>query len=443
MSNKTAREIREAECLKQDIAFRQSLNKVRQTMLDKFVSGELQQELRASPYYNQTEAHRSIRELSPIQTENLKRLCQYIQKKVPVLNEDDFHFLALIQVCKVEWVRELEALEISGKSPESKMISIIKHFNVKYPIPRWLYEIMLPKRVITPVAGRAGRGHHNVYVQMPQVGSIPIFHYFANGGSVKKALKQKLIPSIMTAKMNHFFLTKSQIGMTIPEAVRYAQVMCLGGDRRIWKEICQSRLQNFQTLEEDPEMAMWTPSEDWWITVIDWICRQPMLNPEQIGPLIDFLVQKKTDDFTFQMAGRTAQNLITEMERWHENLSRVKLMTKTHYESSGFKSGFWNRKDQFGMDEVVRVVEILTAQELKAEGKALQHCVVSYAGMIEKGAVSIWSYRINDKRILTLEVYNSNRSVVQVRGKLNRLMTKSERHMVVSWCNLAGLTLSC
>ncbi len=77
----------------------------------------------------------------------------------------------------------------------------------------------------------------------------------------------------------------------------------------------------------------------------------------------------------------------------------------------------------------------------------MSHCVGSYAGSCASGRVSIWSLRLADAsgqetRLLTLEVLNQDRQVVQARQKFNRMPGPKELSVLRRWAEAGGPTPS-
>jgi len=76
----------------------------------------------------------------------------------------------------------------------------------------------------------------------------------------------------------------------------------------------------------------------------------------------------------------------------------------------------------------------------------MQHCVYSYAQYIQKGQTSIWAMTLEDGRgetgrwaMLTIEVRNPSRAVVQARGRFNRAATSEEHGILLAWAGRNGL----
>ena len=68
--------------------------------------------------------------------------------------------------------------------------------------------------------------------------------------------------------------------------------------------------------------------------------------------------------------------------------------------------------------------EVLTNQELAAEGREMRHCVMSYAKRCQRGSVSVWSLQRkvgkgHPVRVMTIAVDNKRKLITQHRGKFN------------------------
>ena len=76
------------------------------------------------------------------------------------------------------------------------------------------------------------------------------------------------------------------------------------------------------------------------------------------------------------------------------------------------------------------------------------HCVYSYAGRVERREVSIWAVTMKDGlgetgrwAMLTVEVQNDTRRIVQARGRFNRAATPREIGVLSRWAKLNELEL--
>ena len=93
------------------------------------------------------------------------------------------------------------------------------------------------------------------------------------------------------------------------------------------------------------------------------------------------------------------------------------------------------------------IVELLSTQEMLDEGRAMRHCVGSYAGYCASGRTSIWSLRKQIEsgrfiRLATIEVNNTQRFIVQVRGRLNKRPANEDLAILGRWQNEGGPRVS-
>ena len=98
------------------------------------------------------------------------------------------------------------------------------------------------------------------------------------------------------------------------------------------------------------------------------------------------------------------------------------------------------------MIEIWRLREVLDSKTLADEGRAMSHCVYSYARHIESGACSIWTLTLEDNtghwRRLTIEVRPSIRQIVQARGRFNRLPEPRDMLALDAWASRNNLQVS-
>jgi hypothetical protein len=80
-----------------------------------------------------------------------------------------------------------------------------------------------------------------------------------------------------------------------------------------------------------------------------------------------------------------------------------------------------------------QVKELCSLSALIVEGRALCHCVASYAGRCVSGSSAIFSLQKNGMRVLTIELNCYSGRVVQVRGKSNKPASAAEAVVVRQW----------
>lgn len=271
------------------------------------------------------------------------------------------------------------------------------------------------------------------------------FLHLGGGGNLRTAPD---LPVQLTKRMAHVFL-QGESHRTPEQALRWAQVKGQGGSQSLAEAILQTRIA--QTFEH----------EDFWASVITFFVRNPMLDPVHVGPIVDFLHNQKfvraerllpggeveLDDPpqpNLSMKSRSIDKLLRQVEEWHEELAN-RPIDETEERPAARRSA-WNRRRPLlewtggviadfelkegsasGQDNLRwSIRELRSNRELAAEGKAMSHCVLSYAKSCRSGGRSIWSLGVrignNPRRqVLTIAVDPFARRVTEVRGRYNAL----------------------
>ena len=364
------------------------------------------------------------------------------------------------------WVREPEDFKPNGRSAEAHVRSLVNHLLCAYRTPAFLISIWLD---------HDQPDHRAQDLDRTPIRSLPwtcrLMVAIAKGESAFEAVKTHC-PIELTRRQVHRLL-QSPVNERLIHAVRRVQIETYTDDPG-W------RVRLYWTVKDIPHF---TPPVDgtgdtFWDTVLRFFARQAFLDPAQIGPLCDYIafVRLEAPD-TWSMRGRTLAALTRGMHEWHGELRKTRgLDPDVIYKPSGHRA--WSRTDEWNGPPwgkhllVTSIVELLSSRDLYAEGLDLRHCVYSYQKSIRRGICSIWSLRSQPcwvrhshypdaldadgqpgqrtrlvpfeeqpSRILTIELNNHSRQVVQIRGKNNRLGTPSELAHVRKWAEQNGLSL--
>ncbi len=205
--------------------------------------------------------------------------------------------------------------------------------------------------------------------------------------------------------------------------------------------------------------------DEFWVTVFRWFVAHPMLDPAHIGPIIDYLHDQRFVNAipnprahlpgqprrlprqpNLSMKGRTPETLLRAVADWHSDLGRERAAPVTSWDPSGIPP----LRLEEGLGEgrrIFAIAELLSSRELIDEGRAMKHCVGTYADSCASGRVSIWTLRLIDAwgqetRLLTLEVSNQTRQIVQARRKLNMTPSRRELSILGRWAHSGGPALS-
>lgn len=358
-------------------------------------------------------------------TPELVTFLRVIDTRATRLLEADY-MAALCHLGQLPHVRPIDTWEPRGKGRETLFRSLAEHLLAKYPTPTFFWNALLT----------------NEFHERERF--MPFVVHVAAGGSVHDGVKKGLLPVPFTRRMCHDFLqTPSDVPFL--RAIRRAEALSCGVDT--------GRFLDAWMASNAGNILHPIADETFWLSVMDWFSKNPMIDPRQVGPLIDFIRYRHQQDAAFNLKGRTGVSLMRAMEEWHAEMAKTKVTPgrSNTFNPSGFRAGEFDKsrydetKTTAIEKHIWRFREILSAKDLAAEGRDMHHCVFSYSYSVERGTASIWSMTHEtwggEERCITIEVHNRERRIVQARGKRNRAMTAPERLMLATWASQAGLQL--
>jgi hypothetical protein len=201
---------------------------------------------------------------------------------------------------------------------------------------------------------------------------------------------------------------------------------------------------------------------EFWRTVIAFFVAHPEMSLEQVNPIVDFIHANKFagDEVLtvggleirdapwpdFSIKGRTLKSILRLVLAWHANLAINKNGAWFSWKNSNIQGyRFLEKRPEEEGDRDWTILELLDSCALQTEGRAMHHCVYSYADRCRRGETTIWSLRLrvkgHEKRIMTIEVDPHRRSIIQARAKCNRRPGGRSAEIVRQWAALAGLEL--
>jgi hypothetical protein len=375
---------------------------------------------------------------------------ELIQKKCDKMLEDENVFKKLISVSKLKdyYIRDIKSWKRKTYNPERQFSSLVRHLFCKYEVPEFMNEawegsVVLNKNEKYNLLG--GKKFTPVISHR-----IQWFLDIGNGNNIRNS---KDLPISFTKKMAHLFL-KAPSNFTINEAIRYAEIKSKGGDNRTVEII------NETFLSRDFN------NNDFWSTIIDFFIQNPMIDSARIAPILDYIKFQKFDyrrEFVdgrwielppenpnFSIKGRNPNNILEQTEEWHERMNAIRRVNQLNSYSRRATPSNWkglaylNFKHVEGTNNktTYEIVQLLKYEELLNEGRAMNHCVASYAHSCYAGRCAIFSLRKfqnhNLERMVTIEVLNDGR-IVQVRGKNNRRSEQQEDKIILRWATKEGL----
>jgi hypothetical protein len=146
------------------------------------------------------------------------------------------------------------------------------------------------------------------------------------------------------------------------------------------------------------------------------------------------------------MKGRSVESVLHQVERWHRDLNNTTIQGSTVWPSCGIP-GYERIEGAEGSQTIVRIDEIVASAELQQEGRAMRHCVASYARTCARGTSAIYSLK-QDKgtgldRRLTIQLDVPSKRIIQARGRFNALPLALDERYLRNWATAAGLGVAC
>ena len=349
---------------------------------------------------------------------------QWVESKSKLLHSAA-HARGVIELCRDadHWLRPLEQWTLRSHNPDRQFSSLARHLWAAYDVPLFMDRAWLGGNAIQQA-------------------------WFRHIGAGKNICTVEGLPIPLTKKMAHHFMG-APATYSIEAALRWGQVLALGGDRRLADALRETRLvREFR-------------DNDFWMSVIRFFVRNPMLDPVHVQPIVDYIWHQRyeprvvfvergvarklgPEQPNLSMQGRAAASLLRAVDEWHRRLGRETAGGPFQWRKSviGEFRFMEGTKESHNM-KVWRIRELLSSQELIAEGRRMRHCVASYARSCSQGLCSIWSLEVETEAgvepLLTIEVNPRRKEMCQVRGKHNRRPTEKEKDVLRRWAMQEGL----
>lgn len=254
--------------------------------------------------------------------------------------------------------------------------------------------------------------------------------FVAGGGNIRKAPN---LPIELTKKQAHWVM-QSPESYSVTQALRYGQIMGLQEDKRLVEAVLATKLgREFQ-------------NEEFWMSVIFMFLNNPMMDRHLLPQVVDYIEFQKFAPNAphpgMSMKGRNPQALLDEVEAWHNKVSRERGTGYMEWHPTGI-GGFHHVETFQNRPRHWTIEELTNSKLLSDEGRTMHHCVASYKYSASQGRCSIWSLKCDGERIITIEVNNSNRLIVQARGKFNKMPDGKAVEMIRKWATSQELGISC
>jgi hypothetical protein len=326
---------------------------------------------------------------------------------------------------QAHWIRPVETWHPGACSLRLDSRSLAHHLLAFYPVPGFMDSVWDHN------SGPEGFRQQAWYVRLGRGASF----------------RELDVPIPLTRQMEHF-VRQAPDHYTVYQALRYGEVRGLGGSERLARELAIGFLG--RSAEQD----------DFWRTVVHFFAKHPETPIEWLNPVVDFVQANKfggeevlTDEGfearvprwpDFSMGGRTVKSMLRLADAWHLELGRKKKSGSFAWHQSGIQGyHFMEKGEEYDREWTIR--ELLDSDDLYADGRAMRHCVYTYADRCRRGETTIWSLRLRvkegEKRVATIEVNPRRRAIVQVRAKCNQRPVPSSIHILRRWAAQENLLL--
>lgn len=306
--------------------------------------------------------------------------------------------------------------------------SFVQHTLVRYPMPEFMYKVWDSDNVL----------HQQWFIHL------------GAGRNLRKAEGLPFVQPI--TKMHAHYFCAAPSWMQVGQALRYGQVLSMGGPVRLAKAVATSRIGT----------VLDTASDAFWRAVLGQLIKNPGLSATQVRAVIEKWYQMFwVPQYVVSASGRL--KLVAPDETLNPisggGLTEILAMLSPSPELIGQRGGIpeevpfpkfsdsWKRKtakvrDLWPYD----IQQLRTTVALREEGRKMNHCVATYSNSCRRGRTFIFAFK-NVKgpfsaSLLTVEV-RQNRQIIQVKGPANRQPTPNERQVVRTWAQLAGLNPDC
>lgn len=357
--------------------------------------------------------------------DTLLAILRFVESSSKLL-QSAVHARGVIELCRdaADWLKPIEQWMPKSHNPNRQFSALARHLWAVYEVPLFMDKAWLQGTALEQAW----------------------FKHMGRGGSIRTAER---LPVPLTKKMAHHFVDAPST-YSIEAAFRWGQVLALGGDQRLADGLRETRLvQDFR-------------DNDFWLSVIRFFIRNPMLDRAHVQPIIDYIWNQRyeprivfvergvarelgPEQPNLSMRGRTAVSLLRAVDQWHRQLGRETSGERLQWRKSPFRDfEFIEGSEQSKNMRIWQIRELLSSQELIAEGRRMCHCVASYANSCHNGACSIWSMEVETDEgtepLVTIEVNHQRKEICQVRGKRNRLPTDKEKDILRRWALAEQLT---
>ncbi|MFT6320768.1 MAG: hypothetical protein ACJAT4_001696 [Granulosicoccus sp.] len=372
---------------------------------------------------------RKVRYLKNRNRESYRTFLKIITSPKPVFSYVYFYDKMANSLSVQSTCRSFESWKVPKSKNDNVLFkSLFCHLLVPYKIPY----------VIEKIIDRYVR-----FYLTDECREVEIMFHIIKGNGIHKFPRLKIE---LNSKMN-FLLNHAPQHLCLAKAIWWAKIKSMG----VSYSIATRLVDNFY-------IQIATPWIYWYDDLIFFLNRFPEIDKSDLKKILDFIIlQKKNGVYIhlnnceeeilvpalfpeFEFKGRTVFSVLKYVEKWRAYVQ----LAKDAGVGGEFKiSPIQPMRIKQGK-RLIRIRQITNLKSLALEGAKMNHCVATHAGECLNGTSSIWTMNEilavgKSKRLITIEVEEETKEVMQASGNSNRELYKMEEKWLKKWVEREGL----
>ncbi len=294
-------------------------------------------------------------------------------------------------------------------TPDGQLASIIKHLFATYEVPKFMEHVFAEDNIV----------HMLWYIQL------------GRGDSV---LNLCAFPARFTHKMAHEFRNTPGDVYTVEQAIRRAQALGYGATHRLAENIAWSA--NVAEIKDNAFRDK----------VIQFVAKQARgAQFAEIESVMGYVAEKRAEQTGFKLKGRTWIATL-KAAREYEMEKAKRLAAEMGGDWKALPIANYEKAEG---NNVYRIVQLLTSEELYEEGREMSHCVAEYDEDCAQGDTAIFSLRrfTNGKdsyeTLATLEYRTDENAIVQAQARFNTYISAEAEEHILAWAKAIGMGIHC
>ncbi len=250
------------------------------------------------------------------------------------------------------------------------------------------------------------------------------FILLGQGASLQQAAKtfQWQIPK----KFTHFLFEATEFPSPMLACI-YAQIKCLGGGRWEYENLIRNDYFLYDPTEHYPGFEphiFWKETVHWLINHREEMTSNPCQTILNWG--VHCFTETRHRGVTFSWKGRSVTQSLARANQYQESLKITP--QRQSWKPRGWN---WSKADEDG--HLWHIEELTNGLALFEEGQFMGHCVHTYTNRCVSGHCAIFSLTKDKKKKVTIEIYPLTKTIIQIRGKGNRMATGEEKSIADQW----------